>query len=125
MPRQPPQLGGAPGGVVGHQTRGCRGDARAQAVAVRRQAAGLLPGGHLRTRLLTVQNRGRPGKCTNHSRWNITCIPDRTLKAGRSSQPRDAPPAHVARAALLVPHGGRDGPGHGEHGGGAGLLAAG
>ena len=45
-------------------------------------------------------------------------------KAGRSSQPRDAPPAHVARAALFAPHGGRDGPGHGELGGGAGLLAA-
>ena len=47
------------------------------------------------------------------------------LFPGRSSQPRDAPPAHVARAALLAPHGGRDGPDHGELGGGAGLLAAG
>ena len=47
------------------------------------------------------------------------------LNPGRYSLPRDAPPAHVARAALLAPHGGRDGPGHGELGGGAGLLAAG
>ena len=46
-------------------------------------------------------------------------------KSGRYSLPRDAPPAHVARAALLAPHGSRDGPGEGEHGGGAGLLAAG
>ena len=46
------------------------------------------------------------------------------FKPGRYSLPRDAPPAHVARAALLAPHGGRDGPGHGELGGGAGLLAA-
>ena len=47
------------------------------------------------------------------------------LYAGLYSLPRDAPPAHVARAALLAPHGGRDGPDHGELGGGAGLLAAG
>ena len=45
-------------------------------------------------------------------------------KPGRYSLPRDAPPAHVARAALFAPHGGRDGPDHGELGGGAGLLAA-
>ena len=47
------------------------------------------------------------------------------LLSGRYSLPRDAPPPHVARAALLATHGGRDGPGHGELGGGAGLLAAG
>ena len=44
---------------------------------------------------------------------------------GRSSQPRDAPPA---RAVVLdegvPPHGGRGGPGDGELGGGAVLLAA-
>ena len=50
---------------------------------------------------------------------------DHRLDTGRYSLPRDAPPAHVARDALLAPHGGRDGPGHGELGGGAGLLAAG
>ena len=48
-----------------------------------------------------------------------------SIKPGRYSLPRDAPPPHVARAALLAPHGGRDGPDHGELGGGAGLLAAG
>ena len=58
---------------------------------------------------------------TTEYRWLI----GHSKLPGRSSQPRDALPAHVARAALLAPHGGRDGPGDGEHGGGAGLLAAG
>ena len=52
-------------------------------------------------------------------------IANTLLKSGRSSRPRDTPPA---RAVVLdegvPPHGGRGGPGHGKHLGGAVLLAA-
>ena len=55
----------------------------------------------------------------------LTSHPGCNQLTGFDSLPRDTPPANVARAALLAPHGGQDGPDHGELGGGAGLLAAG
>ena len=73
VPRQPQQLGGAAGGVVGDRPRG-RGEALAQDVALRRQAEGLLPGGHLRTGLLTLQGRRRTGKLSHYIMYRVVSL---------------------------------------------------